>query len=492
MRSLIQRSVAFWCQAKTFGWSPPLKRGNTIRTQVSAALLGLSMVILAASVSPPPGAQEEREHAFRPPVEPARDADFFHPPAAVIKLGQMLYFDKILGGNRNMSCATCHSPIIATTDGLSINVGSGGQGLGPLRDAGSYPPGPRDPIERGQRNMPPVFNLGHKEFVRLFWDGRISVDPSVPQGFLTVAGSDFPAGFNHLIEAISILAPTEAQEMTGRPPTNELADAAAASPFKGVWHGILVRIRGIEEYRNLFFDAFPELARDPDQISIVHVGKAIGAFQAAFFRSDNSPFDQYLRGDPEAIGKSATEGMKLFYGKAHCVRCHSGTFQTDHQFHAIGVPQIGPGFGGMGNDGREDFGREGVTHDPADRYKFRTPSLRNTALTGPWGHDGFFNTLEGIVRHHLDPVRSLHSANPSQRVLPSRPDLDAIDLIAFNNPVTTAAITSRIELQPQTLSDHQVSDLIAFLLTLTDPSAMDLRKSIPKRVPSGLPLAEIK
>jgi cytochrome c peroxidase len=152
--------------------------------------------------------------------------------------------------------------------------------------------------------------------------------------------------------------------------------------------------------------------------------------------------------------------MGLFYGRAGCSSCHSGVFQTDHGFHAIGMPQVGPGFG-HGFEGREDFGREEATGDPADRYRFRTPSLRNVVLTGPWGHDGFFNSLEAVVRHHLDPLDPLLNADPSQVVLPPREDLDALDLLEF-------------------------------LQALTDPAAQDLRKSVPTRVPSGLPLAEIK
>lgn len=435
--------------------------------------------------------EDRDERSFRPPVRPARDSDFLQGSPAMVQLGQALYFDKILSGNRNMSCATCHSPVIATTDGLSINIGTGGQGLGVLRDAGAFPPGDRDPIERGQRNMPALFNQGHRDFVRLFWDGRIAVDPTVPQGFRSPAGEALPFGFNHLLEAISIFAPTEGQEMTGRGTANELAIAAASSAFTGVWDGVMARLRAIPEYVDLFRTAFPEIT-SPAQMNIVHMGKAIGAFQAVAFRSDDSPFDRFLRGDERALSPSADAGMRLFYGRARCVDCHGGTFQTDHQFHAIGVPQIGPGFGGVGHAGREDFGREGVTGDSADRYRFRTPSLRNVELTGPWGHDGFFNSLEGIVRHHLDPVRSLETADPSQRVLPSRPDLDALDLIAFENPGTTAAIADRIEIRRRRLSDREVSDLMDFLRSLTDSAAMDMRKTVPKRVPSGLPLAEIK
>lgn len=456
---------------------------------VVGALTSATGVVSAVRAEDRDG-EDRDERSFRPPVRPARDADFLPGSPAMVRLGQALYFDKILSGNRNMSCATCHSPVIATTDGLSINIGTGGQGLGVLRDAGAFPPGPRDPIERGQRNMPNLFNQGHKDFVRLFWDGRIAVDHSVPQGFRSPAGDALPFGFNHLLEAISIFAPTEQQEMTGRPGVNELADASAISPFTGVWDGVMARLRAIPEYVDLFRAAFPEIG-SPAQMGIVHMGKAIGAFQSVAFRSDDSPFDRYLRGDERALSQSARGGMKLFYGRARCATCHSGTFQTDHDFHAIGVPQIGPGFGGVGHAGREDFGREGVTGDSADRYRFRTPSLRNVELTGPWGHDGFFNSLEGIVRHHLDPVRSLENADESQCVLPSRPDLDALDLIAFENPGTTAAIAARIELEPRRLSDREVSELMDFLRSLTGAAAVDLRKTVPKRVPSGLPLAEI-
>lgn len=428
----------------------------------------------------------------RNPVQPARDEDFFQPPPERVALGRLLYFDKILSGNRNMSCATCHSPIVATTDGLSINIGTGGRGLSVLRDAGTLPLTPIDPVERGQRNMPPLFNLGHKDFVRMFWDGRISVDPAAPQGFRSPAGAELPDGFEHLIEAISIFAPTERQEMTGEAGTNELANAALSMPFTGVWDGLLARLRAIPEYLELFYRAFPELGGVPDALTIVHVGKAIGAFQAVAFRFDDSPFDRYLRGDRSALSPEAVSGMRIFYNRARCDACHSGTFQTDLEFHAIGVPQIGPGFGGVGYAGREDFGRELVSGDRADRYRFRTPSLRNVALTGPWGHDGFFNSLEGMVRHHLDPRSSLYHADPTQRVLPSRPDLDEIDLVAFDDPATTNAIARRIELAPRHLTDGQVADLLAFMHALTDPRALDLRKTVPQRVPSGLPLAEIR
>lgn len=422
-------------------------------------------------------------------VGPALESEFRHPPAAQVELGQALFFDKELSGNRNISCATCHSPVVATVDGLSINIGTGGRGLSVLRDAGSFPPGPTDPQGRGSRNMTPLFNLGHQQFTALFWDGRVQVDPSVPQGFRTPAGPDLPFGFQHALDALSIFAQTDHQEMTGEPGTNELADASLMHPQIGVWNALVARLGAIPAYVDQFTAAFPEVGDNPGNITIVHVGTALGAFQAAAFRSDNSPFDRYLRGDGGALSPRAKRGMQLFYGRAKCSTCHSGVFQTDHGFHAIGMPQVGPGF-----DPPEDFGRFGVTGNEIDRYRFRTPSLRNVVLTGPWGHNGAFNSLRAVVEHHLDPVDSLTSYDPSQLVLPPRPDLDALDLVAFNDPTVTQAIINAIEIEPPhpPLRDRDIDDLLGFLEALTDPSAGDLRFTVPTRVPSGLPLAEIR
>jgi cytochrome c peroxidase len=422
---------------------------------------------------------------------PARDADFERHRSELVELGQMLFFDKEQSGNRDISCATCHSPLIATGDGLSTNIGTGGNGLSVSRSAGNYPPGVRDPLSRGQRNMTPLFNLGHPQFDTLFWDGRLQVDASMPQGFLTPAGRNLPFGFPSALAALSVFAQTERQELLGEPGSNELADASLIHPELGVWAALVERLGAIPEYVELFTAAFPEVGGDPARITIVQVGSALAAFQSTAFRSDDSPFDRYLRGDRAALSVAATRGMHVFYGRAGCADCHSGVFQTDLEFHAIGVPQIGPGMGD-GPSGREDFGRERVTRDPNDRYRFRTPSLRNVAQTGPWGHDGAFASLDAIVRHHLDPWRSLASYDPSQIVMPARPDLDALDVVAFNDRAVVAAIAAAIEIEPPEppLAEREVRDVLDFLHALTDPSATDLRRWVPKRVPSGLPLAD--
>ncbi|MCP4203697.1 MAG: cytochrome-c peroxidase, partial [bacterium] len=164
-------------------------------------------------------------------------------------------------------------------------------------------------------------------------------------------------------------------------------------------------------------------------------------------------------------------------------------FQTDHDFHAIGMPQIGPGKGD-GFDGREDFGRERVTGRAGQRYMFRTPTLRNVGITGPWGHDGAFDTLKGVVLHQFDPQGSLETYDASQAVLPSRPDLDAIDFVVQSDASRRSEIGAACEIERTEVTDAEIDDLLDFLYALTDPASLDLRADLPRVVPSGLPLAD--
>jgi len=140
--------------------------------------------------------------------------------------------------------------------------------------------------------------------------------------------------------------------------------------------------------------------------------------------------------------------------------------------------------------GYEVFGRERLTGDPADRYRFRTPSLRNVALTVPWGHTGAFATLEAVVQHHLDPLASLYGYDTQQAALPPRPDLDALDFLAHNDSAVLSSIDAANERAPMQLSPKKLADLMAFRRALTDTASLDLRADVPTRVPSGPTLAE--
>jgi cytochrome c peroxidase len=258
----------------------------------------------------------------------------------------------------------------------------------------------------------------------------------------------------------------------------------------GVWAQIAERLQGIDGYVSQFVSVYDDVD-GADDITYVHAANAIAAFETFNWRADNSPFDRYLRGDRTAMSNAAKRGMGVFYKKnqGNCASCHSGPFQTDHSFRAIAAPQIGAGKGD-GPSGHEDFGRERVTVNAADRFRFRVPTLRNVALTAPYGHTGPYNTLEAMVRHHLDAVQSLENYDQTQAKLPSRADLDALDFLVMNDPQLRADIAAANELAPTPLSESDIADLLDFLNALTDPSSIDLRDDVPSSLPSGFPLAE--
>ncbi len=429
-------------------------------------------------------------HSKRMPSAP-HDADYYDngmPAEKKVELGEFLFFDKILSGNQNTSCATCHHTLTDTGDGLSLPVGEGGQGLGITRDTGV---GADAVHARVPRNAPPVFNLGAREFTTMFYDGRVSVNPEQPSGFDSPAGDDLPEGLDNVLAAQAMFPVTSAEEMAGQTGENAQADAAAAGDLPALWEIIAVKLRNIPEYVELFKEAYPSEITQASDITYVHAANAIAAFEAKAWRFDNSPFLRFLRGDRKALSPSAKKGMRLFYSrrKANCVSCHTGPFQTDHEFHAIAMPQIGPGKGDE-FDGHGDFGREQVTGDSDDRFKFRTPTLSNIALTAPYGHDGAYDTLEGMVKHHLDPVMSLLNYDRSQAVLPSRPDLDAIDFMVMDDSMRVDNIADANELEDAHLSPREFNYLMDFLHALTDPAAIDLRRNTPRRVPSGISLRE--
>ena len=422
---------------------------------------------------------------------PTTDADFHDngaPDLKKVELGRLLFFDKVLSGNKNISCATCHHALTDTGDGLSLPIGEGGNGLGVTRDTGF---GSNSVVERVPRNAPPVFNLGARQFWRMFFDGRVEVDPTQPSGFVSPAGNGLPLNLDNVLAVQAMFPVTASAEMAGQAGENPIADAGALGHLAGpggVWDQLADRLKSIPEYIDMFVEAFEDINSTND-ITYAHAANAIAAFEATAWRFDNSPFDRYLRGEKQAMSKAAINGMKLFYGKAGCSDCHSGVFQTDHAFHAIAIPQIGPGKGD-GFDGHEDFGRERVTNAIQDRYKFRTPTLRNIALTGPWGHDGAYNTLQGIVKHHLNPIKGILNYDRNQAVLPSRTDLDATDFIVMDDSTRVGYIATANELDPEKLKGKELQYLIDFLHALTDPAAVDLRRDVPKKVPSGLPLAD--
>ncbi|MHC5110754.1 MAG: cytochrome-c peroxidase, partial [Planctomycetota bacterium] len=385
-----------------------------------------------------------------------------------------LYFDKILSGNRNISCSTCHTPLAVTGDGLPLSLGQGGTGIATSRSA------PLD--DDGQpllipRNAPEVFNRG--AFKTMFWDARVT---DLEDGtFMSPAEDQLPGGLDSALAVQAMFPVTSPDEMRGRPGDNEIADLAD-DDFAGIWSALMERLIAIDGYRRLFADAFPET--EQGALDFSHAARAIAAFEIDHWTLDDSPFDNYLRGDDSALPEAAKQGALLFYGKAGCGECHAGSLMTDERSHNRCAPQLGPGKGN-GVDGSADFGRENVTGEEEDRYKFRTPPLRNVAATGPWMHSGAFTSLEAVVRHELDPAGSAMAYDATQL-----PTIFADVYHADQMPAIVASVDSD-DVTAISLTDDEVSDLLAFLESLTSPTLVNLaRQDTPESVPSGLPLAD--
>ncbi|MEM1430773.1 MAG: cytochrome c peroxidase [Pseudomonadota bacterium] len=429
--------------------------------------------------------------AVGPPAEagqsglpaPVTEADFPEHSSEEVKLGQLLFYDAILSGNRNIACATCHHPRFATSDGLSLGLGEGATGLGPERRALAD----NAPEQRIPRNSPALFNLGAREFTVMFHDGRIEADPSRPSGLRTPLEEEMVRGFDGILSAQTMFPVLSPDEMAGHYQENEIAKAVRQGLLtgeSGAWGLISARVAAIPAYADRFAAVYPEIA-EGREIAFTDISNAIAAFIDVEWRSIDSPFDAYLRSEG-TLDPAAMRGMSLFYGAAGCVSCHSGPFQTDHGFHAMGQPQLGPGKAERFESHQRDVGRMRVTGRLEDAYAFRTPSLRNVTRTGPWGHAGAYSDLADFLRHHGDPVAGLAAYAP-QAVLPDLQDTKP-DWAILTTPSELDEISAAVTRHAPPLSEAEIGDIIAFLESLTDPAALDGRLGIPDDVPSGLPV----
>lgn len=437
----------------------------------------IKRLVLLCSVALPVHAQ-----TLPPAVD---DTAYFEVDLDEAKLGQLLFYDPILSGNENIACATCHHPAFGTSDGVSLSLGDGGIGMGPDRRVDPE----NIPEERIPRNSPALFNLGAREFSVMFHDGRLEADATLPNGIRTPMDSDMVVGFASVLSAQTMFPVLSRDEMAGSHRENEIGRLVRQGLITGeggAWDVLARRVGAVPAYADQFSAVYPHIT-SPDDIAFTDISNAIAAFVAHEWRSDTSPFDAHLRGEADLSG-AARDGLDLFYGRGGCADCHSGPFQTDHSFHPMAAPQIGPGKSATFQDHHRDEGRFRVTGRAEDLYAFRTPSLRNVALTAPYGHAGAHADLAGFVAAHADPADSLLTYNQSQAVLPAYP---ADDFIVMNDPAQVSAIAAAVRAQPVMLSDDDVTAITAFLNSLSDPDGLSGRLGVPQTVPSGLPVPTV-
>lgn len=416
---------------------------------------------------------------------PLSDAAYFEVNEQEARLGQLLFYDPILSGNREVACATCHHPDFGTSDGVSLSIGDGGIGLGPDRRVDPD----NVPEERIPRNSPALFNLGAREFTVLFHDGRLEADPTRPSGIRTPMGEDMMMGFNSILSAQTMFPVLSRDEMAGSHRENEVARLVRQGIITGeggAWDVLARRVADVPAYAVQFSEVYPNII-GPEDIAFTDISNAIAAFVAFEWRSDTAPFDAVLAGSL-TLDRQAQAGLDLFYGKADCASCHAGPFLTDHKFHAMAAPQIGPGKAATFEDHARDDGRYRVTGHIEDRYAFRTPSLRNVTLTAPYGHAGAHADLAQFVADHSDPVASLARYTHDQAILPA---FEGADYAVMDDPVQVSEIAAAVTTSPVALSQDDVANLVAFLQTLTDPISIEGRLGVPTSVPSGLPVPTI-
>ncbi|MGH7500546.1 MAG: cytochrome-c peroxidase [Longimicrobiales bacterium] len=357
------------------------------------------------------------------------------------ELGRLLFWDPILSGHRDVACATCHHPDFAWADGRDVSLGTRSVGLGPdRRDASNG----AIPIMR--RNSPTILNT--------VFNGLDDRRGRRRRG----ADDDLGVIARALDEVDPTRAPMFWDSRTRSLETQAIEPLKAREEMRGDGYpeavaidSVVARLRAIPEYETLFQQVYGA----GSSINAQQIGEAIAAFERTLI-AVNSPFDRFLAGDSTALTAQQQRGREAF-DDADCTECHDGPVLSDFDLHAEGVAE----------------NAKLAEPDTGDgRFRFRTPSLRNVAVTAPYMHNGSFATLEDVLQFY-DRGRS---ENPNVVARRGR-DGDRAD----NRNV---ARLDRDFLGVRDMSEQEMQDIIAFLESLTDP---DFDRTVPARVPSRLP-----
>ncbi len=383
----------------------------------------------------------------------------------MFELGRALAFDKILSGNQNISCLTCHHPDESSGDGRQLPLGTDGAGLGPQRSGGHIIP----------RNSPPLFNL-HAS-ATMFWDSRVEFEAgalNTPAGIELTPGMVDTFDFG-VVSAQAMFPVTSREEMRGQIGENEVADAGSLT---AVWAALMQRLGAIPVYVDMFEDTYPGIPFE--DMTFAHAANAIAGFEVRAFSATDTPWDRFLAGDDGAMSSKQIRGAIEFF-EAGCDNCHSGDALSDFEHHNTALAQFGPGKGD-GTSGHDDFGRMRVTGASAHQYAFRTPPLRNVELTGPWGHDGQYDDLRDFLAHYDKAATSLTNYKITKHV----GDASLYDLVENN----TVAVLASVDPDISGMGNVNHIKLADFLSALTDSASRDLTALVPASVPSGLPVTE--
>ncbi|SEA30784.1 cytochrome c peroxidase [Thiothrix caldifontis] len=385
------------------------------------------------------------------------------------QLGMHLFFSKSLSGNRDVACASCHHPLLGGGDNLSLSIGVDAVDPNVL--------GHKRLLQGGlslgvPRNAPTTFNIGlWQQF--MFHDGRVAqLDTGITTPDVAYLQPDPLAGSN-LVHAQARFPVTSNHEMRGKTfdvgGTAQSCRERLAERLGG--YGAIPEERLPAEETDYWLDAFRKVYQQPQaQAAELITEQNIAAALAEYQRSQvfvNHAWKQYVQGELAAISEPAKRGALLFFRESEaggyaCASCHRGDFFTDELFRNVLMPPLGPGKGNMDTEVQQDYGRWLVTQNPDDKFRFRTPSLLNVAVTGPWGHNGAYTSLNAIVRHMLNPFQAALNYDSGQLKQPNIPT----EQFAAN---LRDMLGSNTDMAGQAYQEEDVQYLVAFLHTLTDP-----------------------
>ena len=390
--------------------------------------------------------------------------------SAKSQLGMKLFFSRTLGGDGSTACVSCHHPVLGGGDGLSLPIGVGSANpkiIGPNRRMKN------NAKVTVPRNAPTIFNIALWK-QHMFHDGRVKQldDYSIMTPDVALNTADALSGDN-LVQAQARFPITSMEEMRGEfleKEMNQTLRRSISDRLKKNW----------EKSFRVAFDDFDSTAND--LITEQNMSEAIADYERSQLFVNN-PWKSYVEGNTQAISGQAKRGAQLFFtsqknGGAGCATCHSGDFFSNEQFYNTAMPQIGEGkHKHEGDTDMDDQGCYLVTKKPDDKYRFRTPSLLNVEMTGPWGHSGSYTSLEAVTQHMLNPQQAAKNYQKQQVTQ------QGISFTKTANNIKTL-LKSKIDVTPMPNANQQhVEDLVAFMKTLTDP-CIKSRECLSPWIPS--------
>ena len=333
------------------------------------------------------GGSMARAQALAPPFPPFENQ--VTPQKAV--LGKALFWDEQLSSDNTMACGSCHQPKFGGADprtgihpGPDSRFGTpddrrGSPGIVGSAANGDYQPAPPFGLAVQVTARTTPTNIGAAYFPALRWDGKATdtfVDPQTRRILIMLDGA---------LENHSIGPPTDAHEMAyaGRDWTaiaNKIASSRPLALATNLPADLRAALAGNPDYGELMRRAFGTRAVNSQRIIY-----ALATYQRTLV-PDQTPWDALQRGNQSALTAAQKRGWNLFENQARCFRCHLSPLFSDTTFRNLGLRPVG-----------EDIGWQLATSDPADRGKFKVPTLRNAGLRNRYMHNGQFTSLTEVV-----------------------------------------------------------------------------------------------